>query len=626
MITYKKRYDVIVVGAGHAGCEAALASARMGLKTLILTMNLDTIALMSCNPAIGGPAKSQLVREIDALGGEMGKATDNTFLQMKMLNTSKGPAVRSLRAQSDKAKYHEYMKLVLENQNGLEVKQAIVKELSVEKGRVNGVKTKLGVFYRGKSVIVTTGTFLNGKIHVGLESMASGRMGEFPSIELSKSLKKEGLMLGRLKTGTTPRVDKRTLDFSKMDIQPGSRDRNLRFSFVKSSYNPKQLPCHLTYTNKKTHQIILKNLDRSPLYQGVIDGVGPRYCPSIEDKVVRFADKERHLAFIEPEGKDTNETYVQGISTSLPEDVQLKLLRSMAGLENVEIMRPGYAVEYDFVFPSQIKKSLETRKIKGLYLAGQINGTSGYEEAAAQGLVAGINAGLAAKKQEQVILGRENSYIGTLIDDLINKDIQEPYRMMTSRSEYRLLLRQDNADLRLTETGHRVGLIDKKRHKSLLEKKAAIKKEIKRLKQIKVMPKKEILKFLLKYKEKMSKPTMLAELVSRPGLDYKKLEKIDDERKGLAADVVEQVEIELKYEGYIKRQEKQVEGFKKLENRKLKNIDYTEITGLRNEAKAKLQSIQPLTIGQAGRIAGVNPADITVLLVYLEAMRRKKEN
>ncbi|MFC1517024.1 tRNA uridine-5-carboxymethylaminomethyl(34) synthesis enzyme MnmG [Candidatus Margulisiibacteriota bacterium] len=623
MIKYKKKYEVIVIGAGHAGCEAALASARLGCKTLIITMNLDTIALMSCNPAIGGPAKSHLVKEIDALGGEMGKAADATFLQMKMLNMSKGPAVRSLRAQSDKAAYHVYMKQVLEHQNNLDIKQGIITGIVCNKKQIKGVLTKMGVLYQGKCVIVTPGTFLKGIIHIGLEHIPAGRMGEFPAVELSNSLKKCGLKLGRLKTGTTPRLDRRTINFKKMSEEPGAEEK-YRFSFYPGQYDPEQVPCYLTYTNKKTHKIIRSNLHRSPLFQGVIKGIGPRYCPSIEDKVVRFPEKERHTAFIEPEGRDTLEMYTQGIATSLPEDIQLKMLRTMAGLENVEIMRPGYAVEYDFVFPSQINRTLETKKIKGLFLAGQINGTSGYEEAAAQGLISGINAAMKAKNEDMLILGRENSYIATLIDDLITKEIAEPYRMMTSRSEYRLLLRQDNADLRLTDIGYKVGLISEKRYEKFTQKKHAIKDEIRRLKNIKIMPSQKNKAVMRKMGEPLRKVCCFSELIARPRLGYDKLKALDYKNSTeLPRAIIEQVEIELKYEGYINRQKRQVDEFKKLENKKIFNkFDFTKIKGLRKEAQYKLQQVQPLSLGQASRIAGVNPADISVLLIYLEAMRR----
>ncbi|NQU16813.1 MAG: tRNA uridine-5-carboxymethylaminomethyl(34) synthesis enzyme MnmG [Candidatus Saganbacteria bacterium] len=585
---YPKRYDVIVIGAGHAGIEAALASARLGCKTLLLTINLDTIAFMSCNPAVGGPAKSQLVREVDALGGQIGISTDLTYLQMKTLNTTKGPAVQALRAQSDREAYHRVMKQVLEQQENLDLKQDIVEEILVGvRGQVLGVRTILDTAYHGKTVIVTTGTFLNGVIHTGMKHQEAGRAGEPSSKGLSKSLKKIGLKLKRLKTGTPPRLNRCSIDFTKMTIQPGDEPPKF-FSFIweyqqyqnaqlptpNVQTNPKsQVPCYLTRTNKKTHRIIKANLDRSPLYAGKIKGVGPRYCPSIEDKIVRYPDKESHQCFIEPCGRDTEEIYAQGLNTSLPEDVQLKIIRTMVGLEKAEILRPGYAVEYDHVPSSQLKYSLETKKISGLFCAGQINGTSGYEEAAAQGIMAGINAAQKVKKKEPLILGRDESYIGTLIDDLITKEIDEPYRMLTSRSEYRLLLRQDNADLRLTEKGHKVGLISNARHKAFQKKKKAL-------------------------------------------LD----EKI------ISPEIKEQIEIQKKYAGYIKRQLMQVERFRKMEHHKIPaKINYKKLKGiLSNESLHKLEYHQPGTIGQAARIAGVSPADISVLLVHLEQLRRKK--
>lgn len=585
-IEHPTEYDVIVIGAGHAGIEAALAAARLGCKTLLLTIYLDTIAFMSCNPAMGGPAKSQLIREVDALGGEIGIATDKTFLQMKMLNTAKGPAVQALRAQSDKADYHRLMKQTLENQDNLDLKQAIVDEILVSKnGAVEGVKTHLDVIYRGKTVVVTTGTFLRGLIHTGLKSMPAGRGGELAADKLSGSLNSLGLKIGRLKTGTTPRLDRRTVDFSKMKIQPGDEPPKM-FSFIweYKQYgldvpeNPQvkleQVPCYLTHTNQKTHEIIKANLDRSPLYMGVIKGVGPRYCPSIEDKVVRFPDKERHQIFIEPTGRDTVELYPSGTNTSLPEDVQLAMLRTMPGLERVEVMRPGYAIEYDFVFPSQIKHSLETKEIAGLFLAGQINGTSGYEEAAAQGTVAGINAAMKVKNKEPLILGREQCYIGTLIDDLITKEIDEPYRMLTSRSEYRLLLRQDNADLRLTENGYKVGLVTEKRYAAFTKKKDLIEKHAR-------------------------------QNISAVGAD-------------VPSAVIEQIEIIIKYDGYIKRQLEQVARFKRLEDKSIPDhIDFKLLSGLSNESKIKLDAVRPVSVGQASRIAGVSPADVAVLLIHL---------
>jgi tRNA uridine 5-carboxymethylaminomethyl modification enzyme len=595
IIKYPKEYDVIVVGAGHAGCEAALASARIGCDTLILTMNCDNIALMSCNPAVGGPAKSQLVSELDALGGQMGICADMTYLQMKMLNTTKGPAVQSLRAQSDKKLYNINMKKTLEEQEKLDVKQDIVEEVLVDKkGRVEGVRTRLDMIYFAPAVVICTGTFLNGVIHIGLKSMEGGRAGEFAAKGLSENLAKIGLKLGRLKTGTTPRLDRRSIDFSKMSIHPGDEPPKF-FSFtwdyadygMKVPENPqtelKQVPCHLTHTNPKTHKLILANLDRSPLYQGIIKGYGPRYCPSIEDKVVRFKDKDRHQVFIEPEGRETQEMYTQGMNTSLPEDVQREMLRTMAGLEKVEIIRPGYAIEYDFVFPSQITRTLETKDVPGLYLAGQINGTSGYEEAAAQGIVAGMNAALSVKRKPAVVLRRDDSYIGTMIDDLVTKEILEPYRMMTSRSEYRLLLRQDNADIRLTQKGRDAGLVDDKRYRSFKKKKELIDSNIGMIRKKKIGNCAHIL-------------------------------------KKLPASAAKQIEISLKYEGYIVRQFEQVERMKKLEDKVLPaSLDYMKISGLSREAQMKLDKVRPVSVGQASRIAGVNPADISVLLVHMKA-------
>jgi tRNA uridine 5-carboxymethylaminomethyl modification enzyme len=613
------QFDVIVVGAGHAGCEAALASARMGLNTLVCTINLDSIALMPCNPNIGGTAKGHLVREIDALGGEMGINIDETFIQSRMLNTSKGPAVHSLRAQADKKDYQFRMKRVLEEQDNLKIRQIEVTELIVEEGKVAGVVTKNGAVFRCKAVVLATGTYLKGKIIIGEVSYSGGPNGLFPANDLSQSLLDLGISLRRFKTGTPARINRRSVDFSKMIEQKGD-DKIVPFSFMNDNLHKEQISCYLTYTNEETRKIIKDNIDRSPIYNGSIKGVGPRYCPSIEDKIMRFPDKPQHQVFIEPEGLDTLEMYVGGFSSSLPEEVQIKMLRTLAGLENVEMMRTAYAIEYDSIDPTQLKPTLEFKTIEGLYGAGQLNGSSGYEEAGAQGLVAGINAALKVKGQEPLILTRSDAYIGVLIDDLVTKGTNEPYRMMTSRAEYRLLLRQDNADFRLTEFGNRVGLVTSKRYDKFLQRKQNIESELERLKNLKVTNKKEVNEFLATLNSaELRKPISFYELMQRPELDYFDLAELDTERPDLPYDVGEQINILTKYEGYIQSQLEQVAQFSKFEKKLLpKDIDYKDIKGLRTEAEQKLNSIRPISIGQASRISGVSPADISVLLIYLE--------
>ncbi len=617
-------YDVIVIGAGHAGCEAALASARMGCSTLMLTMNLDSIALMSCNPAIGGLAKGHLVKEIDALGGEMARIIDRTGIQFRTLNQSKGPAVHGTRAQADKQRYRLAMKEALEKQPGLDVKQGTVEKFLVEDHRIIGVETNISVQYLSSAVIVTTGTFLKGLIHIGLAHYPAGRAGEFPSIGLSDSLRDLGFEIGRLKTGTPARLNGRTIDFSGMKVQSGD-DPAPFFSFTENSHPLPQIPCFLTYTNTKTHEIILNNLDRSPLYTGMIKGIGPRYCPSIEDKVKRFSERERHQVFLEPEGLDTEEYYANGVSTSLPYDVQVRLYRSISGLEEVEIMRPAYAIEYDFAPPTQIRHSLETKKVKGLYFAGQINGTSGYEEAAAQGLMSGINAALMVQNRPPLILSRAEAYIGVLIDDLVTRGTNEPYRMFTSRAEYRLILREDNADLRLRDKGHELGLVSEDVYKQFLEKKERIERETTRLKKTWVKSTPEVNAVLAERgSTELPGEASLDQLIKRPELGYGDIAKISPPDDGpLDKATAEQVEIQVKYEGYIRRQIQQVERFVTLEQKAIPaDMDYDAVTGLGSEVTQKLKQVQPVSLGQASRISGVTPAAITLLMVALERRKR----
>ena len=620
-----EKVDVCVIGAGHAGCEAALACARLGMETVIFTVSIDSIALMPCNPNIGGSSKGHLVKEVDALGGEMGKVIDRTFIQSKMLNRSKGPAVHSLRAQADKAEYSRAMRKVLENQDKLTIKQAEVCELLTENNKITGIKTFTGSVYECKAVILCTGTYLKARCLCGEAITYTGPNGLQAANYLTDSLKNLGIEIRRFKTGTPARMDKRSIDFSKMEEQFGD-EKVIPFSF---STNPEdvqidQVSCWLTYTNADTHRIIRENLDRSPIYAGVIEGTGPRYCPSIEDKVVKFADKERHQVFIEPEGLYTNEMYVGGMSSSLPEDVQLAMYRTVPGLENCKIVRNAYAIEYDCINAKQLYPTLEFKEVKGLFSAGQLNGSSGYEEAAAQGLVAGINGALFIKEKEQIILDRSESYIGVLIDDLVTKDNFEPYRMMTSRAEYRLLLRQDNADLRLREKGYKAGLISEKDYEAVLLKKKMIADETERLKNLMIGASKNIQQFLSsKGSSELKTGTTMAELMCRPELSYDILSEIDADRKPLPGDVIEQVEIEIKYEGYISRQLKQVAQFKKMESKKIpENLDYNDVKSLRLEARQKLIESRPVSIGQASRISGVSPADISVLLIYLEQFKK----
>ncbi len=616
----QNKYDVIVVGAGHAGCEAALSCARLGAKVLLATLNLDNIALQPCNPAIGGPAKSTLVREIDALGGIMGEAADATYIQMKMLNSSKGPAVQALRAQSDKKEYSNYLRNILESNENIFLRQACITDLIAKDGRITGAIDEFGIEYSARAIILTTGTSLNGRIFVGLKSYSAGRLGEAAATGLSESLIKLGINIKKLKTGTPPRVDKRTIDYSKMKVQPGDEILNF-YSFKPNRPVRQQYPCYLTRTNEETHKIIRANLDKSPMYKGLIHGVGPRYCPSIEDKVVRFSENPSHHIFIEPEGLGTYEVYIQGFSSSLPADVQVQMLHTLPGLEKAHIIKPAYAVEYDYVPAVQTTHSLMSKNIQGLFFAGQINGTSGYEEAAAQGLIAGINAVNYMNNSEMLELSRSSSYIGTLIDDLVTKDIDDPYRMLTSRSEYRLLLRQDNADARLTPIGHKIGLIDDAQFKYFRDKQEAITKESERLKEAKVSATDEVNSILAKYNEHIERGCKLAELLKRPNITYSILQEIDCETRelNLRRDIYEQVEILAKYEGYLKRQEIQVNQAGRLEKFKIpENIDYMKIEHISSETKEKLNKIRPKTLAQASRIGGVKPADISVLMVLLD--------
>ncbi|MCD6231479.1 tRNA uridine-5-carboxymethylaminomethyl(34) synthesis enzyme MnmG [Candidatus Aerophobetes bacterium] len=623
MFTYPEKYKVIVVGGGHAGCEAALAASRMGCSTLLLTMNINNIALMSCNPAIGGLGKGQLVKEIDALGGEMGKAIDRTGIQFRILNTHKGPAVRSSRAQADRERYRLYMKKVLEDQPNLDLKQGIVEEIRVKNGKVLGVETNLKELFIGETVIICPGTFLDGLIHVGLVSFSGGRMGDFSSRKLSESLKKLGFRWGRFKTGTCPRLDGKSIDFSKLKPQYGDSPPS-PFSFSTERVVQEQVPCFITYTNPKTHKIIRENLDRSPLYTGIIKGTGVRYCPSIEDKVMRFPDKDRHQIFLEPEGLETCEFYPNGLSTSLPLDVQIELLHSIEGLEEVKIVRPGYGIEHDYIDPTQLLPTLETKLIENLYFAGQINGTTGYEEAAAQGLIAGINAALKVKNKSPLILDRSQAYIGVLIDDLITRGTNEPYRMFTSRVEYRLSLREDNADLRLRELGYKIGLVEKEKYKRVKEKERIVEEEISRLKKLRIFPQKFINEKLKEWGTTPLKDSItLEELLRRPQITYKRLKLISKEVKDFLPSEEFQIEVQVKYRGYIERERREIQKFKRMEKIKIPlNFDFSKISGLSTEVKEKLLRFKPLSLGQASRISGITPAAISLLMVHLAQRKR----